>query len=134
MISLPLSVSLPVGIRKINFLIYPYFMWPFSRKDSCKTRTHKVVTGLIIGGAVGSVLSIYATRKDRDCPNGTLFENEEDNSAIDPAEELSHVDSAETVVAKRAVKPVRRFLKKILKAVWISFKAVFHILERLGRR
>lgn len=71
----------------------------FGKRDKTKTRTHKLVTGMIVGGAVASVLGVAAARKKRKRDLGEdLIEREVDLME----EELEELEGPEKMVVKEA--------------------------------
>ncbi|MCX6807411.1 MAG: hypothetical protein NTZ80_01195 [Patescibacteria group bacterium] len=107
----------------------------FSKKDKQSTRTHRIVTGLIVGGAVGSVLGIYAARSRRKARHNG--EEEPINLDIPIQEQAGSHESVERVVVKTATQPICKCCKgafMVLRGIFRVIKYIFQILARRGQR
>lgn len=102
----------------------------FGKKDKTKTRTHKLVTGMIVGGAVASVLGVAAARKKRKDEEGDLIEKEVELME----EELEVMDGPEKMVVKEATKKGRGALRVCFGGLWWILKLVFRIFEAAGKK
>jgi hypothetical protein len=103
-------------------------------------KRNRIVTGLIIGGAVGSVLSLTRKRKqsaedlrvagDSDL-NPSLSSGKEEGAADSPD---FPTEGAEVALAKEAARPIRKTLSFLCRALLAIGKTLWRLLRRAGAR
>ena len=49
-------------------------------------------------------------------------------------DKIETIETAEAVVVKKAVRPIRNILKIIFKIIWTIIKAVVKLLSRMGKK